>query len=594
MNEIERWVEEQAEILKPKEVVWCDGTEKEAEELVKKALDENFYNGRKTLYEIDNSYFPNSFLHRSHPEDVARTEGRTFMIFKEQKTAGPNNNWMSPERAKDILGGILKGAMEGRTMYVIPFVMGNPDFPKCQPCVQITDSTYVAISMRIMSRVGDIALKKIRENGGRFIKGIHSIAELNKEKKYIMHFPEEDTVVSVNSGYGGNALLGKKCIALRLASYKGWKEGWLAEHMLLIEVESPEGEKFYFLGAFPSASGKTNLALLQPSLPGWKVRTVGDDIAWLYIGEDGRLYATNPEAGFFGVAPGTSSKTNPNMMRTLRNNKFFPTLFTNVALDGDTRIPWWEGLEVDIPRPDNLIDWQGNLWDPNSGKPAAHPNSRFTVSIRNCPILSPEYDNPKGVPISGIIFGGRRSTTIPLVVEAFDWEYGVFLASTMGAERTAAAEGKVGEVRRDPFSMLPFCGYNMAYYFKHWLEFGEKLKHKPKIFLVNWFRKDEDGSFLWPGFGENIRVIKWMIDRIKGKVDGQETQIGIIPKNTEIDTGGLEITEGKMKKLLDVSREEWEKEVKEMEKFLEKFKGELPSSIKENLQKLKRRFGIEI
>ena len=590
--DVEKWVEEQAEVLKPKKIIWLDGSDREAHELVESALKENFFDGRKTLYELSGKKFPNSFLHRSHPDDVARTEKRTFMIFEREEEAGPTNNWIPPDKAKEILKPILKGAMEGRTMYVIPFVMGHPDSPYAQPCVQITDSTYVAISMRIMARVGEDALKLIRKRG-KFIKGVHTIGELDKEKKYIMHFPEEELVVSVNSGYGGNALLGKKCIALRLASWKGKKEGWLAEHMLLIEVESPEGKKYYFLGAFPSASGKTNLALLSPTLKGWKVRTLGDDIAWLWIGDDGRLWAMNPEAGFFGVAPGTSFKTNPNMMKTLMNDKFFPTLFTNVALDVDENTPWWEGLEDDWPIPEHLVDWQGNPWSPESGKPAAHPNSRFTVSIRNCPILSPEYDNPRGVPVSGIIFGGRRSDTIPLVYETFDWEHGVFVAAGMGAETTAAAEGKVGVVRRDPFSMLPFCGYNMADYFAHWLEIGKKLKVKPKIFFVNWFRKDEDGSFLWPGFGENIRAIKWMIDRIEGRAEGKETPIGIVPKPEELDLSGLEISERSLEKLLAVIPEEWRREVQEIEKFFTKFGDRLPRELKIWLERLKRSFRTE-
>ncbi|GBD04256.1 Phosphoenolpyruvate carboxykinase [GTP] [bacterium HR19] len=588
MKELENWVEEQAKILKPKEIVWIsEGEGKELENLVTQALKENFIGG-KVLYELNQTPFPHSFLHRSHPEDVARTEHRTFLSFKDKNLAGPTNNFMGIQEAKELIYNLSKNAMEGRKMYVIPFIMGNPDSHYSLPCVQITDSIYVAISMCIMTRAGKVALEKIKERG-KFIKGIHSLGNLDKDKKYIIHFPEEELVVSLNSGYGGNALLGKKCIALRIASYKGWCEGWLAEHMLIIEVENPEGKKFYFAAAAPSASGKTNLALLSPTLPGWKVRTLGDDIAWIHIGDDGKLYALNPEAGFFGVAPGTSSKTNPNMIKTLKSGKHLVTIFTNVALDPENLIPWWEGLEPDIPKPKKLLDWQGKYWDSSSGLPAAHPNSRFTVSIRNCPILSPEYDNPKGVPLDGIIFGSRRSSTIPLVFEAKDWQTGIFFAATMGAETTAAAEGKVGIVRRDPFSMLPFCGYNMAYYFKHWLKIGKIAKNKPKIFFVNWFRK-KDGYFVWPGFGENIRVIKWMIDRIEGKAKGVEKEIGIIPKEEEIDLSGLEMKREDVEFALSLKRDEWEKEISDIEVFLKSFGDELPDEIRKTLHSIKKKF----
>ncbi len=591
---IERWVDSLSSELRPSRVTWVDGGREQIQELLRVALDENFFGERKTLYELRQSYFPDAFLHRSHPDDVARTENRTFIVHNNPKVVGPNNNWMSPDQARSALEPILRGAMKNRTMYVIPFVMGHPDSVFAQPCVQITDSVYVAISMCIMTRVGEDAIRLIRGNGG-FIKGIHTLGELDKQKKYIVHFPEEDTVISVNSGYGGNALLGKKCISLRLASYKGWNDRWwLAEHMLIIEVETPEGEKFYFTAAFPSASGKTNLALIESALPGWKVRTLGDDIAWLYISDDGRLYAMNPEAGFFGVAPGTSSKTNPNMMRTLRNSgSDFPTLFTNTALDPENQIPWWEGLDPDIPLPKTLIDWMGNIWSPDTGKPAAHPNSRFTVSIRRCPILSPEYDNPRGVPISGIIFGGRRSDTIPLVFETFDWEHGVFTAASMGAETTAAAEGEIGRVRRDPFSMLPFLGYNMAFYFRYWLDIGKRLKHRPKIFFVNWFRKD-GGRFIWPGFGENMRVIKWMVERINGKAKGVETEVGILPDPSELDIGGLELSKKEILKLLSVDKKEWEKEIKEIESFFSLFGDDLPGEFSRQIINLKKRFGIKV
>jgi phosphoenolpyruvate carboxykinase (GTP) len=474
-------------------------------------------------------------------------------------------------------------------MYVIPYIMGHPDSPYSKSCIQVTDSVYVAVSMRVMTRVGKEAVKRIGDSA-EFVKGLHSIGDLSPDRRWIMHFPGEGLVMSIGSGYGGNALLGKKCFSLRIGSYLGRKEGWLAEHMIIIGVETPQGKTRYFLGAFPSACGKTNLALLDPVLKGYKVKTIGDDIAWINVGPDGRLYAINPEKGFFGVAPGTSYKTNPIMMDTLKNNKYFPTLFTNTAIDRDTNTPWWEGVSDEIPA--NLTDWQGNNYDLSAGKPAAHPNSRFTVSIYNCPSLSKEYDNPKGVPISGIIFGGRRKTNIPLVIESLNWENGVFSASIMGSETTSAAAGQAGVVRRDPMAMLPFCGYNMGDYFAHWLSFKKRAKLLPKIFMVNWFRKDKDGNFMWPGFRDNSRVIKWMVDRIENTVEAEETPLGLIPKRKDLALDGLDIKEETLKELFSVDKASWKTEVEDIEKFYAQFGSKIPVELLGQLKTLKGKLGI--
>lgn len=585
---VESWVEEQARVMKPHEIYWVKGTREEMESLIERGMTEEKIAGNPTFTRLNHTEFPGSFYHRSHPKDVARTEHLTYVCLPTKEEAGPVNNWMEPGEAKRLMSGLFEGCMKGRTMYVIPFSMGHPESPYAKHCVQVTDSVYVVVNMWIMARVGERTLQRIEETGS-FVKGIHSIGELDPERRYIMHFPQDDLVMSYGSGYGGNALLGKKCIALRLASYQGYQEGWLAEHMIVMGVEDPEGKVTYFLGAFPSACGKTNLAMIEPVLPGYKVWTLGDDIAWINIGPDGRLYAINPEAGFFGVAPGTSEKTNPNMLRTLKNDRFFPTLFTNTAIDSDSNTPWWEDLSDDIPP--HLIDWQGNPYDPSSGKPAAHPNSRFTASIYNCPTLSPEVDNPKGVPISGIIFGGRRSTTLPLVVESRDWAHGVFLASMMGSETTTAATGKVGVVRRDPMAMRPFCGYNMADYFGHWLKIGESASHLPRIFMVNWFRKDDKGRFIWPGFRENSRVIKWMIDRIEGKADAGETPIGHVPRYEEFNLEGLDFSRGEFENLFHLNSDDWKKEAEEVEAFYTEFGDRLPEKLKEELGNLKKGFG---
>jgi phosphoenolpyruvate carboxykinase (GTP) len=584
---VEQWVEELAGFTKPENIYWVEGTREEMEKLLEVGMTEEKIAGHPTFMKLNHDHFPHSFYHQSHPSDVARTEHLTYVCLPREEDAGPLNNWMEPHEAKEKLNKLFDGCMQGRTMYVIPFSMGHPDSPYAKHCIQVTDSVYVVVNMWIMARVGRATLEKIGESGN-FVKGIHSIGDLDPERRFIMHFPQEDLVMSVGSGYGGNALLGKKCIALRLASYQGYSQGWLAEHMIIIGVEDKKGDITYFLGAFPSACGKTNLAMLEPVFEGYKVWTLGDDIAWLNVGPDGRLYAINPEAGFFGVAPGTSEKTNPNMMRTLKNDKFFPTIFTNTAIENKTNTPWWEEMTEEIPG--DLTDWQGKDYDPRSGKPAAHPNSRFTASIYDCPTLSAEADNPKGVPISGIIFGGRRSTTIPLAVESTDWEHGVFLASVMGSETTTAAIGKTGIVRRDPMAMRPFCGYNMADYLTHWLKIGKKMPTPPRIFLVNWFKKDEAGKFMWPGFRENSRVVKWMMDRMHGDAGAEESAVGLLPKAGDLDLSNLDLSSETLQKLFEINPGEWKAEVEDMEKFYAELGEKLPPELREHLRKLKEKF----
>jgi phosphoenolpyruvate carboxykinase (GTP) len=581
---VERWVEEQARLTKPEKIYWVDGNEEEMRGLVEEGIKREKTGPHNTFLELNHSIFPNSFLHRSHPTDAARTEHLTFVCTEKKDDAGPNNNWMEPVEAKGMLSGLFDGCMKGRTLYVIPYMMGHPESHYAKPCIQITDSIYVVVSMYIMTRAGRKTLERIGDSEN-FVKGLHSIGELDPARRYIMHFPEENLVMSYGSGYGGNALLGKKCFSLRIASFQGFKEGWLAEHMIIMGVEDLKAkETFYFLGAFPSACGKTNLAMINPILEGYKVTTIGDDIAWINVGSDGRLYAINPEAGFFGVAPGTSDKTNSTMMETLRSGEFFPTLFTNTGLDIDKNAPWWEGL-TDIP-PKNLLDWQGERWTPSSDKPVAHPNSRFTVSVYNCPVLSDQYDNPGGVPISGIIFGGRRSDTIPLVREGYDWANGVFMASSLGSETTTAATGEVGVVRRDPMAMIPFCGYNMADYCRHWLGMEERAKDLPTIFFVNWFQKDANGKFIWPGFRDNFRVIKWMMDRIKGRVKGINTPIGVIPAYEELELKGLDIDRETYNKLFEIDKEKWKKEIEEIKAFYSQFGPRLPERLMEYLIRL--------
>lgn len=583
---VELWVEEQARLTKPDKVHWVSGQREELERLVEQGIKQEKTGPHNTFRELNAESFPNSFLHRSHPSDVARTEQLTFVCLPRKEDSGPNNNWMEPNEAKAMLRGLFDGCMRGRTLYVIPYMMGHPQSPYAKPCIQITDSIYVVVSMCIMTRVGEETLKRIGSSE-EFVRGLHSIGELDPQKRFIMHFPQDNLVMSIGSGYGGNALLGKKCFSLRIASYLGRQEGWLAEHMIIMGVEDPEGDITYILGAFPSACGKTNLAMIEPVLEGYKVHTLGDDIAWINIGPDGRLYAINPELGFFGVAPGTSYKTNPNMMRTLENDRWYPTLFTNTGLDLETNAPWWEGLSEEPPA--KVLDWQGNPYDPATSKFVAHPNSRFTVSLYNCPTLSDQFDNPAGVPVSAIIFGGRRSDTIPLVCEAFDWEHGVFKASTNGSETTTAAIGQVGVVRRDPMAMLPFTGYNMADYFSHWLSLGKRLPNPPKIFSVNWFKKDAEGKFTWPGFRENSRVIKWIVDRVKGRLQARETPIGLLPHIQDLDLGGLSISGEAMEGLFQISREEWDKEIREVEGFYARFGDRLPGQLRAHFERLRAR-----
>jgi len=580
---LERWVDEQARLTKPKKIYWCDGSEEEAHRLIETGMREEHINGSPVFRELNRKTWPNAYYHRSHPTDVARTEHLTFVCHPDKETAGPNNNWMDPSEAKERMRKLSDGCMRGKTMYVLPYMMGHPDSPYSKACIQLTDVSYVAVSMRIMTRMTKSVVEKIgkREN---FVKGLHSVGDFNPVKRFIMHFPDENLVWSTGSGYGGNALLGKKCFSLRLASCQGLKEGWLAEHMVIMGIEDPEGNVTYVTAALPSACGKTNLAMLESAIPGYKIWTLGDDIAWLHIADDGRLYAINPETGFFGVVPGTSMKTNPNMMRALKKGRFFPTLFTNTALNADTNEPWWEGMDGGVP--DNIIDWQGKRWDVSSGTKAAHPNSRFTLSAYNADMLSKEFDNPKGVPISAMIFGGKRSALIPLVFESRGWQHGVFLGAMMGSETTAAAMHKEGVLRRDPMAMLPFCGYNMGDYFGHWLDIGKRLKSPPKIFCVNWFRKDDDGSFIWPGFRENIRVLKWVIDRTRGRAGAKDTPIGRVPDIDSLDLSGLSISKAKLGRLFDVEPEGWKKETDDIRKFFSRFDGRLPEELTQECDKL--------
>lgn len=583
---LEAWVEEQARLTEPKRIYWCDGSEEEARRLVEIGMHEERIGDHPIFYPLNQKTYPLAYLHRSHPTDVARTEHLTYVCHPEKSLAGPNNNWMDPQEAKALLTSLTKGCMKGRTMYVLPYMMGHPDSPYAKACVQLTDVSYVAVSMRIMTRMGKEVIEKIGTRDD-FVKGLHSVGDFDPNRRFIMHFPDEHLVWSVGSGYGGNALLGKKCFSLRIASWLGLEEGWLAEHMVIIGVEDPEGEVTYLAAAMPSACGKTNLAMLESTLPGYKVWTLGDDIAWLNVGPDGRLWAINPEIGLFGVAPGTSMKTNPNMMRTLTAGRFFPVLFTNTALNPVTQEPWWEGMDGEIP--DHLQDWQGQPWTPASEKKAAHPNARFTVSIEQVPTLSKEFQNPQGVPISAILIGGRRSLLIPLVTEGFDWAHGVFLGARNGSETTAAALHQIGVLRRDPMAMIPFCGYNMGHYFSHWLRMGERLEDPPKIFSVNWFRLDEKGEFLWPGFGENIRVLKWIIDRVKGRVGARETPLGLVPHVKDLEREGLKLSEERLEKLFEIHPKEWDDEIVGIEKFFEQFGEAMPEAMWKALDLLKTR-----
>ncbi|WP_146653564.1 phosphoenolpyruvate carboxykinase (GTP) [Labilithrix luteola] len=566
-KELTNWVNEVADHAKPDAVRWFDGSK-----LAMLSLEDRMV-ADGTLHRLDSESHPHSFLHRSHPTDVARTEHLTFICSKHEQDAGPTNNWMSPEQAQADVWPLFAGAMKGRTMYVVPYLMGPADSPWSRLGVEITDSPYVVANLAIMTRTGDAALRRFGPHT-RFVRGVHSLGDLSPTRRFICHFPQTRTIWSIGSGYGGNALLSKKCHALRIASVEAHEEGWMAEHMMILGITNPQGVKHYVAAAFPSACGKTNLAMLVPSLPGWKVETVGDDICWMHVGDDGRLWAVNPEAGFFGVAPGTSRKTNPNALAALGRD----VIFTNVALRKDGT-PWWEGLGP-LDDGEVLTDWRGNLWTPGTKEPAAHPNSRFTVSARQCPTVGPSFDDPQGVPISAIIFGGRRARLTPLVYEARDWAHGVYVGATLVSETTAAATGAVGIPRNDPMAMLPFCGFNMADYFGHWLSMGRRLVEPPKIFHVNWFRTDEDGRYLWPGFGENIRVLKWILERVEGSQAVRPTPIGNVPVQSALDLSGLDTARENFERLVAVDPRAWLEEVERNGAFLDRFGERLPEAIR--------------
>jgi phosphoenolpyruvate carboxykinase (GTP) len=582
------WVQEVAELTQPDRVAFADGSEEEFERLCAHLVEAG------TFKRLDDAKLPNSYLALSDPSDVARVESRTFICSEREIDAGPTNNWMDPAEMRSTMTNLYRGCMRGRTMWVVPFCMGPLGAEDPKLGVEITDSEYVVVSMRTMTRMGKAALEKMGDDGF-FVKALHSIgAPLEpgqkdvpwpcNDTKYITHFPESREIWSYGSGYGGNALLGKKCYSLRIASAMAHDEGWLAEHMLILKLISPENKAYFVAAAFPSACGKTNLAMLQPTIPGWRAETIGDDIAWMRFGKDGRLYAVNPEFGFFGVAPGTNWKSNPNAMKTIEAGN---TVFTNVALTDENTV-WWEGLEGD---PQHLIDWKGRDWTPDSDEKAAHPNSRYCTPMSQCPTLAPEWDDPQGVPISAILFGARRKTTVPLVTQARDWQHGVFIGATMGSEQTAAAEGKVGTVRRDPMAMLPFLGYNVGDYFAHWIDIGKQSDESkmPKIFFVNWFRRGDDGRFLWPGFGENSRVMKWIIDRIEQKAGGRTTPIGTVPTAQDLDLEGLDVDAADVDAALAVNVAEWREELPQIEEWFEFVGEKLPTGIKDEFDALKHR-----
>lgn len=571
------WVEEMAKLCKPDRIYWCDGSDAEHKRLLEEAV------SQKVLLALDQKKWPGCYYHHSNPNDVARVEHLTFICTPTKQEAGPTNNWMDPKEAYRKLAALFEGAMRGRTMYVVPYVMGPGDSPFSKIGIELTDSVYVALNMRAMARMGQSVLDLLGQSN-EFNRGLHSVRDCDPDKRYICHFPQDNTVWSIGSGYGGNALLGKKCLALRIASWQGRQEGWLAEHMLILEAESPEGHTSYVAAAFPSACGKTNFAMLIPpeAFEGWNIRTVGDDIAWMRVGDGGQLWAVNPEYGYFGVVPGTNYKTNPNAMRTLSRD----TIFTNVGRtpDGDV---WWEGK--DNPPPANLLDWRGRPWDRNSGEKAAHPNSRFTSPMGNNPSLSRFAHDPKGVPISAIIFGGRRSNTMPLVLQSFNWTHGVQLASCLGSETTAAQSGAVGVVRRDPMAMLPFTGYDMGSYLQHWLDMQVQIPNPPRIFMVNWFRKDSDGRYLWPGYGDNMRILKWILDRAHGRVGAIETPIGYVPRLENLNLSGMDVRLSDVKRALSVDLGEWEQELVQQGEWYEKLGATLPRALELHRQLLLER-----